>query len=115
MENFEAIVDDKGTLFRDEVGDIPPALQPKPLRVLQGQGFKRLGSTRTHLKEFERSLILRTLEGLRWVIGGPRGATAKLGLNLNTLIHKMGKPGITRSSPQIPDRMAPAEQAPQLE
>jgi formate hydrogenlyase transcriptional activator len=39
---------DKGTLFLDEVGDIPLALQPKLLRVLQEQEFERLGGTQTH-------------------------------------------------------------------
>jgi len=213
---------DKGTLFLDEVGDIPPALQPKLLRVLQEHEFERLGSSRTHhvdvrlvaatnrnlmemanrgefrsdlyyrlnvfpillpplrerredipalvthfidiygcrmsrqiqhippttmsalmsypwpgnirelqnlieravilsndgvlpnpvpttgprpviastfgttLKESERSLILRTLDEVRWVIGGPKGAAAKLGLKRTTLIHKMQKLGICR-------------------
>jgi formate hydrogenlyase transcriptional activator len=215
---------DKGTLFLDEVGDIPPALQPKLLRVLQEQEFERLGGTRTHqvdvrlvaatnrdlaemvnrgqfrsdlyyrlnvfpvqlpplrvrhddipalvmhfvelfgrrmdrqiedipaetmsaltsyqwpgnirelqnlieravilsndgvlpnplptaptqsvivsqapttLRESERALILQTLEGVRWVIGGPKGAAAKLGVKRTTLIHKMRKLGIFRPS-----------------
>jgi formate hydrogenlyase transcriptional activator len=38
---------DKGTLFLDEVGDIPAELQPKMLRVLQEQEFERLGGTKT--------------------------------------------------------------------
>jgi formate hydrogenlyase transcriptional activator len=38
---------DKGSLFLDEVGDIPMELQPKLLRVLQEQEFERLGGTRT--------------------------------------------------------------------
>jgi formate hydrogenlyase transcriptional activator len=219
---------DKGTLFLDEVGDIPPALQPKLLRVLQEQEFERLGSTRTHqvdvrlvaatnrdlsemvtkreyrsdlyyrlnvfpltlpplrersedipalvahfvemfsrrmakeiedvpaetmsalcaydwpgnirelqnlveravilandgvlpnplptkvarpatipavppttLKDTERTLILETLEQVGWVLGGPRGAAAKLGVKRTTLIHKMKKLGISRTTHQF--------------
>jgi transcriptional regulator with GAF, ATPase, and Fis domain len=233
---------DKGTLFLDEVGDIPPALQPKLLRVLQEQEFERLGSTRTHqvnvrlvaatnrnlmemadrgefrrdlyyrlnvfpvmlpplrerredipalvthfaeihgrrmsrqidhippatlsaltsyhwpgnirelqnlieravilsddgvlpnplpaggtsaittlpaaatpvsttLKDSERVLILQTLDSVGWIIGGPKGAAAKLGLKRTTLIHKMQKLGIYRSSQQrSPGAMGPGPQ-----
>jgi transcriptional regulator with GAF, ATPase, and Fis domain len=39
---------DTGSLFLDEIGDLPLAVQPKLLRVLQEQEFERLGSGRTH-------------------------------------------------------------------
>jgi transcriptional regulator with GAF, ATPase, and Fis domain len=229
---------DKGTLFLDEVGDIPPALQPKLLRVLQEQEFERLGSARTHqvdvrlvaatnrdltemakrgefrsdlyyrlnvfpvmlpplrerredipalvthfaeifgrrmgkqiehippatmsalssyhwpgnirelqnlieravilsndgvlpnslpetgaqqvvvnapattLRDSERALILRTLEVVGWVIGGPKGAAAKLGLKRTTLIHKMQKLGISRPSLQHQDMPEPTLEEP---
>jgi formate hydrogenlyase transcriptional activator len=230
---------DKGTLFLDEVGDIPLSLQPKLLRVLQEQEFERLGSARTHkvdvrlvaathrdlpemvkkgefrsdlyyrlnvfpvllpslcdrredipclvmhfvemfghrmgkqiehvptttmsalsayhwpgnirelqnlieravilsddgvlpnplppvasqnltvpsatttLRDSDRAVILQTLERVGWVIGGPKGAAAKLGLKRTTLIHKMQKLGISRPRLQgIHDGMGPGQARP---
>jgi hypothetical protein len=60
---------DKGTLFLDEVGDIPSALQPKLLRVLQEQEFERLGSGRTH-KVDVRLVAATNLDLLKMVARG---------------------------------------------
>ena len=42
-------VADGGTLFLDEIGDLPPALQPKLLRLLQEKQYERVGETRTRV------------------------------------------------------------------
>ena len=67
-------------------------------------------SAPTTLRDSERTLILRTLEAAAWVIGGPRGTAAKLGLKRTTLIHKMQKLGISRHSSQNSQRSLAAEQ-----
>jgi formate hydrogenlyase transcriptional activator len=51
------------------------------------------------LEAVERDHILRVLGESSWVIGGPKGAAARLGLNRTTLNHRMRKLGITR--PQV--------------
>jgi transcriptional regulator with GAF, ATPase, and Fis domain len=50
----------------------------------------------TKLRDIERALIAQTLEEVGWVVGGPKGAAAKLGLQRTTLIHKMKKLQIKR-------------------
>jgi formate hydrogenlyase transcriptional activator len=47
-------------------------------------------------KEAQRVQILETLEQVKWVIGGPNGAAAKLGLKRTTLLAKMKRRGISR-------------------
>jgi formate hydrogenlyase transcriptional activator len=49
------------------------------------------------LEEVERNHILRTLKETRWVLSGPSGAAARLGLNRSTLYFRMKKLGIARS------------------
>jgi formate hydrogenlyase transcriptional activator len=49
------------------------------------------------LEEVERSHILKTLKATNWVLAGPGGAAARLGLNRSTLYFRMKKLGITRS------------------
>ncbi len=46
-----------------------------------------------------RALIVETLEHAGWVVGGPRGAAAKLGLKRTTLLAKMRRLGISRPIP----------------
>ncbi len=53
-------------------------------------------SNATTLKDVEREHILRALRESSWVVGGPSGAAARLGLNRTTLNHRMRKLGITR-------------------
>ena len=70
-------------------------LSPKDLksRVMPGQQIDRHQT----LEEVERNHILKTLKETRWVLSGPSGAAARLGLNRSTLYFRMKKLGIARS------------------
>jgi len=57
---------DQGTLFLDEVGDIPVEIQPKLLRALQEREFERLGST--HTKKVNVRLVAATNRDLEKMI-----------------------------------------------
>jgi formate hydrogenlyase transcriptional activator len=57
---------DRGSLFLDEVGDIPPEMQPKLLRALQEREFERLGST--HTKRVDVRLVAATNRNLEKMV-----------------------------------------------
>jgi formate hydrogenlyase transcriptional activator len=57
---------DQGTLFLDEVGDIPTEIQPKLLRALQEREFERLGST--HTRKVNMRLVAATNRDLEKMV-----------------------------------------------
>jgi transcriptional regulator with GAF, ATPase, and Fis domain len=68
---------------------------PNPLPAA-GTQTVAVSPAATTFKDSERAVILHTLDATAWVIGGPNGAAAKLGLKRTTLICKMQKLGICR-------------------
>ena len=72
-----------------------------PLGELKSSG-KTINHTNgsTTLESVEREHILRVLSESKWVIGGPAGAAARLGVNRTTLNHRLRKLGITRPQTQ---------------
>jgi formate hydrogenlyase transcriptional activator len=70
-------------------------LSPRDLksRIAPGQNSDRHQT----LEEVERNHILKTLKETSWVLSGPSGAAARLGLNRSTLYFRMKKLGIVRS------------------
>jgi transcriptional regulator with GAF, ATPase, and Fis domain len=80
------ILSDNGVL----PNPLPDSLRLSPAEVVS------VPPAQGTLKDSERTLILQTLQGAGWVIGGAKGAAAKLGVKRTTLIAKMKKLGICR-------------------
>jgi formate hydrogenlyase transcriptional activator len=75
-------------LTRGSVLEIPLAELKQPAKAAMDRA--------ENLEEVERRHILRVLQESKWVIGGPTGAAARLGLNRTTLNNRLRKLGITR-------------------
>lgn len=85
LENLieRAVILSPGTELRVPLAELKAAAGEEPQPV-------------TTLEAAERAHIVRTLQAAKWVIGGPSGAAAKLGMKRTTLQSKMQKLGIVR-------------------
>jgi formate hydrogenlyase transcriptional activator len=72
-----------------------PLMELVPVAEPEGVIAGTLHSAGT-LRDNERDLIRRTLEECRWVVGGPDGAAARLGLKRTTLMSRIKKLGLYR-------------------
>ena len=82
-------------LSRD--GVLPNPLHKKQTELMTPSLHRtRISQSSMTLEDSDRDLILETLEQAGWVVGGPRGAAAKLGLKRTTLLAKMKRLEISR-------------------
>jgi formate hydrogenlyase transcriptional activator len=73
-----------------------PVLQVPLTGLNSSNGASPDGAGRRTLEEAEREHILATLKETKWLVSGPRGAAARLGMNRSTLQFRMKKLGILR-------------------
>jgi transcriptional regulator with GAF, ATPase, and Fis domain len=69
-----------------------------PLAKAEGQSTWSFSESASEsaLRESERALIMQTLESAGWVVGGAKGAAAKLGVKRTTLVSKMKRLGVSK-------------------
>jgi formate hydrogenlyase transcriptional activator len=72
-------------------------LQP-PLASLTSNAVEVQSVGAVTLEDAERDHIRKALEETRWVVAGPKGAAARLGIKRSTLYFRMQKLGISRSN-----------------
>jgi formate hydrogenlyase transcriptional activator len=96
MQNIieRAVILSPGRSLQIPIGDLEPAAT-QALRGTNGQSVLRTEEPVT-LADAERDHILGVLRETCWVVGGPKGAAAHLGLKRSTLQKKIKKLGISR-------------------
>jgi formate hydrogenlyase transcriptional activator len=95
IRELQNLVERAVILSRDGVLPNPLHKSQTELMVSSLHRTRMFHSSMT-LEDSDRALILETLEQAGWIVGGPRGAAAKLGLKRTTLLAKMRRLGISR-------------------
>lgn len=98
LEDFmeRAVILSRGSILNVPISELQaPAASSPQAAALTSPSVPGRGRT---LEESEREHILKVLAETRWVLGGPNGAAARLGLKRTTLQGKMKKLGITRNN-----------------
>jgi formate hydrogenlyase transcriptional activator len=93
LQNFieRAVILSPGRVLRAPLAELKQSVARMDA---SGQGAAHKAMT---LKDAERDHIIQSLAETNWVIGGPKGAAARLGLQRTTLISKMQRLGISRA------------------
>jgi formate hydrogenlyase transcriptional activator len=86
-----AVILSTGKVLRQALDELQPSSQTE-----EAVGVDKK-DPETTLRDAEREHIIRALAATAWILGGPQGAAARLGLPRTTLIAKMQKLGITRA------------------
>jgi transcriptional regulator with GAF, ATPase, and Fis domain len=95
IRELQNLVERAVILSRDGVLPNPLRNKQTELMIPSLHRTRSLHSSMT-LEDSDRTLILETLEQAGWIVGGPQGAAAKLGLKRTTLLAKMRRLGISR-------------------
>ena len=93
-----AVIISTGSTLALDVADLKfPKVKP-PEGIATAQNSKTSGALRDVLGATERRQILQALKQCNWIVAGPNGAAARLGMNRSTLQVRMRKLGISRGS-----------------
>jgi formate hydrogenlyase transcriptional activator len=99
LENFieRAVILSRGAELEIPLGELKQ--RPRPVTTLTAARMAgRSSDGIATLHDAERDHIVRALSETKWVIGGPAGAAARLGIKRTTLQSRMRKLGITRQN-----------------
>ena len=92
-----AVITSTGPVLKVDAADLKISKPSSPAEKSSAQGSTN-GGLRDTLEETERQQILKALKQSNWVVAGPNGAAAKLGMKRSTLQLRMSKLGISRHS-----------------